>query len=440
MSTELHALREAWLALPEPDERAEASARHKLFEEIDRERSNGRAARFSLSRLAPRNHRSRFRLLLTAAVVLLVLLVGAAFTFGLGLPELDFGQAEKAPPDSRVVKNFGVLDQGAPPGMATDVIPNETRKVGTFGEQSLWVAPTKQGGFCTDLGGGGGCDRLGTVPLSVSWAIERSGPMPGADKTYGGLPVVDQINGYVNARWADALEVRFEDGEVIKPRLLWVSKPIEAGFYLQTIPLRHRQPGHLISAVVALDREGNLVASDSLGRDRAHAPPADAILDQAQESTRIETRAGPAVLRTAPTRYEGRCGWLEFAGETHSFGCAFKGYGNEGFAWGFVHAPNDILIFGSAAPNYATWLRERGIGAIAVCGIQTNFCCETTARIGSDLGYDVWFVLDATHTFDIAAPDDEVVPAAEIARMTGINLQDEFAEVVTTAAACTLLD
>jgi hypothetical protein len=39
--------------------------------------------------------------------------------------------------------------------------------------------------------------------------------------------------------------------------------------------------------------------------------------------------------------------------------------------------------------------------------------------------------------FDIAAPDGEVVPAAEIARMTGINLQDEFAEVVTTAAACT---
>jgi nicotinamidase-related amidase len=82
------------------------------------------------------------------------------------------------------------------------------------------------------------------------------------------------------------------------------------------------------------------------------------------------------------------------------------------------------------------WLRERGIDAIAVCGIQTNYCCETTARIGSDLGYDVWFVLDATHTFDLAGPDGEVVPAAEIARMTGINLQDAFAEVVTTAAAC----
>jgi nicotinamidase-related amidase len=85
------------------------------------------------------------------------------------------------------------------------------------------------------------------------------------------------------------------------------------------------------------------------------------------------------------------------------------------------------------------WLRERGLDAIAVCGIQTNACCETTARIGSDLGYDVWFILDATHTFDKATPDGEVVPAAEIARMTGINLQDEFAEVVTTAAACNQL-
>ena len=90
-------------------------------------------------------------------------------------------------------------------------------------------------------------------------------------------------------------------------------------------------------------------------------------------------------------------------------------------------------------PDLDGWLRERGIGAIAVCGIQTNFCCETTARIGSDLGYDTWFVIDATHTFDDVDRDGEVVPAAEIARMTAINLQDEFADVVTTAEACNLM-
>jgi hypothetical protein len=41
MSTELHALRQAWLALPEPDEGARANARARLREEIVREGSAG---------------------------------------------------------------------------------------------------------------------------------------------------------------------------------------------------------------------------------------------------------------------------------------------------------------------------------------------------------------------------------------------------------------
>jgi hypothetical protein len=41
-------------------------------------------------------------------------------------------------------------------------------------------------------------------------------------------------------------------------------------------------------------------------------------------------------------------------------------------------------------------LRERGIGAIVIAGIQTNMCCETTARMGGNLGFDVAFALDAT--------------------------------------------
>ena len=41
-----------------------------------------------------------------------------------------------------------------------------------------------------------------------------------------------------------------------------------------------------------------------------------------------------------------------------------------------------------------------GVEQIAICGIQTNRCCESTARVGCDLGYDVLFVPDAMHTFD----------------------------------------
>ena len=50
------------------------------------------------------------------------------------------------------------------------------------------------------------------------------------------------------------------------------------------------------------------------------------------------------------------------------------------------------------------WLRDQGIGSIAICGIQTNVCCETTARMGSDLGYDVLFITDATYHLRFGPP------------------------------------
>ena len=37
-------------------------------------------------------------------------------------------------------------------------------------------------------------------------------------------------------------------------------------------------------------------------------------------------------------------------------------------------------------PDLAAWLRERELGGIAICGITTNHCCETTARVGGNLG------------------------------------------------------
>ncbi len=84
-------------------------------------------------------------------------------------------------------------------------------------------------------------------------------------------------------------------------------------------------------------------------------------------------------------------------------------------------------------PSLQAWLDERGIGAIAVCGIMTNFCCETTARVGCDLGYDVRFVIDATHTFDDEGPGGDTATADEISRFTAITLDGEFAQVVRTA-------
>jgi nicotinamidase-related amidase len=83
-------------------------------------------------------------------------------------------------------------------------------------------------------------------------------------------------------------------------------------------------------------------------------------------------------------------------------------------------------------PPLDPWLRERGIDRIAICGIQTNMCCETTARHGGNLGFDVRFVLDATHTFDLTAPDGSVLKADLLTQVTAANLDGEFATVVRT--------
>lgn len=84
-------------------------------------------------------------------------------------------------------------------------------------------------------------------------------------------------------------------------------------------------------------------------------------------------------------------------------------------------------------PDLDAWLREEELAGIVVCGITTNHCCETTARVGGNLGHDVLYVLDATHTFDRTGPDGQVVTADELARVTAANLHEEFATVVSTA-------
>ncbi|MEU1362635.1 isochorismatase family protein [Micromonospora zamorensis] len=51
--------------------------------------------------------------------------------------------------------------------------------------------------------------------------------------------------------------------------------------------------------------------------------------------------------------------------------------------------------------NLQQVLTQAGIQDITVCGIRTEQCVETTARVGSDLGYRMTFVTDATLTFPI---------------------------------------
>ena len=103
-----------------------------------------------------------------------------------------------------------------------------------------------------------------------------------------------------------------------------------------------------------------------------------------------------------------------------------------------VDGQPDLLVTKSVnssfygTPDLHVWLQEQDIQEVAICGITANHCCETTARMAGNLGYDVAFVLDATCAFDLKAPDGTVIPAEQLRRVTAANLSGEFATVVTT--------
>lgn len=77
---------------------------------------------------------------------------------------------------------------------------------------------------------------------------------------------------------------------------------------------------------------------------------------------------------------------------------------------------------------------DRPCKQVVICGITTNHCCETTARVAGNLGYDTTFVIDATHAFHPPGLDGSMIPATHLSAITAANLDDEFATVTTTLA------
>ena len=85
--------------------------------------------------------------------------------------------------------------------------------------------------------------------------------------------------------------------------------------------------------------------------------------------------------------------------------------------------------------NLAELLLEKDVRRVVITGIQTEQCCETSARVAADLGYAVDFVTEATMTFPIAHPDDltKELGTNAIVERTEYALRDRFAKIRTVA-------
>jgi len=94
--------------------------------------------------------------------------------------------------------------------------------------------------------------------------------------------------------------------------------------------------------------------------------------------------------------------------------------------------------------NLGQQLTAHGIRELVVCGLRTEQCCETTTRVGCDLGFDMTFAIDATATFPIpphGAPADLSVDdlvahpltlsTQDVIERTGYVLDGRFAAVRT---------
>jgi nicotinamidase-related amidase len=77
------------------------------------------------------------------------------------------------------------------------------------------------------------------------------------------------------------------------------------------------------------------------------------------------------------------------------------------------------------------WLKRHGVGKVAICGYMTQMCCDTTARRGFHLGYEVEFLSDATGTLAFQNEAGSVT-AEELHRAILVTQAARFSKVVKT--------
>lgn len=204
--------------------------------------------------LRARRRRAR-RLTLQAAVVAL-LAVGVASAYALGHPVIDFGSAK--PAGLKQVDEFGSMEVAAPRGLAPGVRPHEARRITSVRfdgkAHTLYVAPTKSGGYCyvwTDLGGG--CRaRRDRIAKSV---------YTGGEVGPNGLTVLE--TSFLQSA-GERLVMRFRDGATADVPFVWVSAPIDAGFAVYRVPDAHRRTATRAVSLALYDAHGKLLARDPI--------------------------------------------------------------------------------------------------------------------------------------------------------------------------------
>ena len=87
---------------------------------------------------------------------------------------------------------------------------------------------------------------------------------------------------------------------------------------------------------------------------------------------------------------------------------------------------------GFSETNLASTLTSLNVQTIILTGFTAGECIASTARDGSDLGFKVIVISDATCSFDLFGPKGELHKAEKIHSATLANLHNFFADIMTS--------
>jgi hypothetical protein len=210
-----------------------------------------------------------------AAAVLAAILV-ATPAWALVRDVLPFWDQTPAPPSAKV--DFSRMNRGAPADMSFQAASGDAREIeqATIGGETktLWVAPaTGRFDFCWVWGP----NLLGTCgssakPLGVAYTtIPPHDPSQPAQTTNipansgypeNGVPL--WVVGSAISPTVNDVVIRFSDGSSVRPHIVWVSAPINAGFFAYDIPADQQSSQDHATAVEAYDQDGKLVSKQTI--------------------------------------------------------------------------------------------------------------------------------------------------------------------------------
>lgn len=76
-----------------------------------------------------------------------------------------------------------------------------------------------------------------------------------------------------------------------------------------------------------------------------------------------------------------------------------------------------------------SYLKEKGIKKLIVCGMMTHMCVDTTVRAAMDYGYEVDLVADGCATMDLEI-SGEIIPAEIVQKTFLASLEGVFAKIL----------